>query len=117
MNKDNKNGAPTKTVTAPTPAPAKVEQKPTPLQERVSKIIALQKKTQKLVTLKQTQGKLSEFELGRQGETDTLTISDGNRHEFETENPEVIAEVIAFLKSKTANMILQTEAELLTAQL
>ncbi len=117
MNKDKNNGSPTNTVAQPTPAPAKTEQKPTPLEERVSKILSLQKKTQKLVTLKQTREKLSEFELGRQGEEDTLSISDSHRHEFETVNPEVIQEVVNLLKSKTANMILQTEAELLAAEI
>lgn len=128
MKNDKNNGSPTATVAKPTPAPAKVEQKPTittpapkpepnPLQERVEKISALQKKWEHLRKYKETQENLNDFMLGGSRREDNLTIEDGSGNEFQTTNPEIIGKVITLLKNEVATLILHTEAEMLTATL
>jgi hypothetical protein len=43
----------------------------------------------------------------------TLTIKDDNRKEFSTKNPVLIGEIVAILKEKILNKIIEVEAEII----
>lgn len=62
---------------------------------RLNQLFSLQAKYQRLCT---SELKLAEFTISADKEDTTISISDQNRNRFETSNPEVVSQVIDFLK-------------------
>lgn len=62
---------------------------------RLNQLFSLQAKYQRLCT---SELKMAEFTISADKEDTTISISDQNRNRFETSNPEVVSQVIDFLK-------------------
>lgn len=65
---------------------------------RLNQLFSLQAKYQRLCT---SELKLAEFNASADKEDTTIVISDNNRNRFETSNPEVVAQVLDFMKTIT----------------
>lgn len=71
-----------------------------PLEERLHKLNQLFHLQTKYNKLQDSLTKLSEFEIKKDGERSRISISDDNRNDFSTYNPEIIQEVTDFLKER-----------------
>ena len=87
---------------------------PNPLQERLKKISAAQKLSEKRRRLIDAQDRIERFEETMNGEKDCITLETGNRDELPIVNPEAVKKVIECLKIHVADSLRKTDSELLT---
>ncbi len=79
------------------------------LDEKLSKIQDVQKLSNQLLYLRKTQNKFNEFQIGSDGQGDTIKITDSERRSFETTNSDTIKKVVEVLKIDLSAKIVETE--------
>ena len=79
------------------------------LDEKLSKIQGVQKLSNELLYLRKTQNKFIEFEIGSDGQGDSIRITDSERRTFETTNSDTIKKVVEVLKIELSAKIVETE--------
>lgn len=94
------------------PAPRATNSQILSFEDRMHKLNLLFAKQQKYSKLQSSLLKLNEFEVAKDGERSRLSISDDSRNDFSTYNPEIVQEVVDFLKIKIQERLKQLEPEI-----
>lgn len=84
----------------PVQTPKEEADKLPPLDERLHRLNQLFNLQEKYNRLQTSLIKLNEFEIKKDGERSRLSLADDSRNEFSTYNPEIITEVVDFLKKR-----------------
>lgn len=87
-------------------------EKPLSIKEIIEKHNSQAKRIEKLERLNSTHKKLDSFKLGSDRLKDSLTIEDGERNEFTTNNSEIIAKIIELIKTEVLEKVVEIEKEI-----
>lgn len=89
-----------------TPLPKKTDgEKLPPLDERLHRLNELFHLQSNYNRLQASLQKLNDFELKKDSENGGIRIYDSNRNEFQTSNPEITRDVVAYLKNRIKEKI------------
>jgi len=115
------NGVKTAPVAEPVKPLTVVKDKPTkteltadlqPLDERLHRLNQLFNLQTKYNKYTDSLQKLNEFEIKKDGERSSIRISDDSRNDFSTYHPEIVQEVVDFLKVRIKERIKSLEPQL-----
>ena len=76
-----------------------------PLEDRLHRLNQLFDLQRKYSKLQDSLQKLNEFEIKKDGERSRITIADDSRNDFTTYQPEIVNEVVEFIKVKIKDRI------------
>lgn len=94
------------------PAPSKNPDDLPPLDERLHRLNQLFNIQTKYNKYTESLHKLNEFEIKKDGERSSIRIADDSRNDFSTYHPEIVQEVVDFLKVRIKEKIKAIEPQL-----